>query len=81
MGFKVFLRGLWVSCVGFGFVDFFFGRVVWGLWWVLVGWGVFGPGLGVQLGASLYFGFWVSRAFCSGRVSVEAFVSCIFRVY
>jgi hypothetical protein len=23
-----------VSCVGFGFVDFFFGRVVWGFWWV-----------------------------------------------
>jgi hypothetical protein len=45
----------------------------------LLGWGVFGAGLGVQpeLHCILGFGFLVRFA----RVGVEAFVSCIFRVY
>jgi len=36
---------------------------------------------GCSTGLLLYLGFWVSRGFCLGRVGVEAFVSCILRVY
>jgi hypothetical protein len=45
-----------------------------------VGLGAFGVGLGVDGGFNC-FGVWVSRGFCLCRVSVEVFVSYIFRVY
>jgi hypothetical protein len=55
-----------------------------GLFGVLGGllcWGSFGAGLGVRQRLHKFFGFWISRGFCLGRVGVEAFVSYILRVY
>jgi hypothetical protein len=70
--------------LGFGFIWCFFGEGFWGFWWVLgglLGWGVFGPGLGVRQGLHLFLGYWVSRWFYLGQVGVEAFVFCILCVY
>jgi hypothetical protein len=69
--------------VSLGFVGFFFFLGCLGFlvgFGGFVGLGAFGVGLGVDGGFNC-FGVWVSRGFCLCRVSVEVFVSYIFRVY